>query len=845
LYIASTPHDFYAERQHLLKQVIPRLRTWCENRKIQLVEIDLQWGAAATSSTESLALRMRELRRCREENIHPFFLCLLSQMYGPWVPSRGSLKAELVEEYGCIEGFSQTAMEIVYGSYVDANPNAYFALRDPNFLDSVPEIHKAAFEDEAHTNEVRILKDRIERRFAPTQLLRYRVEVDKESSSEQLAMIGLDGEFLTSIAGFFKSRISAQYPVAEGEIDIASMERRPHAQFVALRGETLYGRDEIRSHVLSYVASAENGVRLVTRGGGATKANTAFGLYTVQCLLTEFLAEQNLPVLVLEGEPGAGKSVLVAACAQQTKALLPHLKVFYHFVGAAPGSTDLVRLLRRMAMELAPAQPILDTEEELVRDTPALLKRAGREGGIAIFVDAINQLDEDALKSQLSWLPSSLPPGVRCVVSAITQTEGHQMLCNRAPSPVRVPVTVLTQEASQQIVRDLLARYHRSIDGDHIKQLLTKGGSKNPLWLVTACEELRVHPSVATVGEKIASFADTLLGILQQVLGRFEKEHGTLLVAAALCFLECSRHGLLETELLALLADEKQYVTQDQSLRELPDDSTSGEASNGEQLKAKLHEQAQTAVQNELTNASSMGGRAKDENENEPDTVREEPRLAAAKWSPIYHALRPFLRPCGEPGEGRLDFYHRAVSKAVRLKYLTKCGDGEEQDRNKAMHSFLEHEGSAEKDAERYTFWHGHLADYFERCRDAHRRAEELPYHLEMMLDNSRLLRCILDWHTFDRLRSHAHKHELMRVCRVVGGYAVFSAAAVEQLKIVENDNNTDQMLERKCAIGRFLAEVGQYVQAISVLEAVVRECRDGENPVLLASITPWSRRSD
>lgn len=39
------------------------------------------------------------------------------------------------------------------------------------------------------------------------------------------------------------------------------------------------------------------------------------------------------------------------------------------------------------------------------------------------------------------------------------------------------------------------------------------------------------------------------------VFHRFEDETGGLLMRATLCLLEVSRHGLLETELLALLGD--------------------------------------------------------------------------------------------------------------------------------------------------------------------------------------------------------------------------------------------------------------------------------------------------
>ena len=48
--------------------------------------------------------------------------------------------------------------------------------------------------------------------------------------------------------------------------------------------------------------------------------------------------------------------------------------------------------------------------------------------------------------------------------------------------------------------------------------------------------------------------------LLQQVLGRFEEEGGGHLLVAALCLLEVSATGLLEAELLQLLADEENLM---------------------------------------------------------------------------------------------------------------------------------------------------------------------------------------------------------------------------------------------------------------------------------------------
>ena len=42
--------------------------------------------------------------------------------------------------------------------------------------------------------------------------------------------------------------------------------------------------------------------------------------------------------------------------------------------------------------------------------------------------------------------------------------------------------------------------------------------------------------------------------------------------------------------------------------------------------------------------------------------------LSEEKWRKVYRPLKPFLRPYGDSREGRIDFYHRALSKAVRRK---------------------------------------------------------------------------------------------------------------------------------------------------------------------------------
>ena len=56
--------------------------------------------------------------------------------------------------------------------------------------------------------------------------------------------------------------------------------------------------------------------------------------------------------------------------------------------------------------------------------------------------------------------------------------------------------------------------------------LMAKQDSCNPLYLVVACEELRVFGSFEKITSKIASLPDTIPLLFDQVLLRLETEHG-------------------------------------------------------------------------------------------------------------------------------------------------------------------------------------------------------------------------------------------------------------------------------------------------------------------------------
>ena len=67
--------------------------------------------------------------------------------------------------------------------------------------------------------------------------------------------------------------------------------------------------------------------------------------------------------------------------------------------------------------------------------------------------------------------------------------------------------------------------------------------------------------------------------------------------------------------------------------------------------------------------------------------------------------------------------------------------------------------------------------------KDIERKAEELPYQLEMADNKAKLKEVLVDQAMFNQLYSEGNKQELMKYWRFIGGYNIASQAYVTSLK--------------------------------------------------------------
>jgi hypothetical protein len=121
-----------AEREELLKRVLPRVRKLCVQRGVSWNEVDLRWGITEEQAQRGAVLPvcLAEIDRCR-----PFFLCLLGERYG-WVPGPEHLATELRDRYPWLNDHlddSVTEMEVRHAvlNQPGQPAHAFFYFRDP------------------------------------------------------------------------------------------------------------------------------------------------------------------------------------------------------------------------------------------------------------------------------------------------------------------------------------------------------------------------------------------------------------------------------------------------------------------------------------------------------------------------------------------------------------------------------------------------------------------------------------------------------------------------------------------------------------------------------------------
>lgn len=441
IFVSSTFRDMQYERDILQKEVLPHLRNFAAQYGNTVRLCDLRWGINTTDldsdegSQKILSVCMETIDRCR-----PYMIVLLGDRYG-WVPDEPILK-KATKRAG-LSGFhkqSVTALEIEYGMLQKTNglTKSLFYFRKPLEGLDVSDCESYASESDESAHALKSLKQKIK---ADPNAKVYEYTGNWDASLKQVTGLEKFSErVLEDLTRLLIEEWGDPRPLTPYEADVLLFD------------------GNLREKADVFIARQEQ----------------------LSAVRNQLNARQNHLVLI-KGEPGSGKSTLVAALWQS----LQNAKVIPFLCGASATSATARGLLIHFinALSAAPPQGLSDLDEIKLRNLlTELLAVQSKDRPVVLLVDALDQLSRDLFAQRMSWLPTTLPERGYIVIS----------MRDTYPLPPALPLETgiysITLPAlnvldRQEVIHSILNQNQKELDRGILNAISLKEGAKSPLYL--------------------------------------------------------------------------------------------------------------------------------------------------------------------------------------------------------------------------------------------------------------------------------------------------------------------------------------------------------------------------
>jgi hypothetical protein len=185
---------------------------------------------------------------------------------------------------------------------------------------------------------------------------------------------------------------------------------------------------------------------------GAHLASTFTGRTAVVSEICRFFSDSESGCLLVYGAGGSGKSTLLAAAAAKARLELKSPRVIERYIGVTPSSFSLASLVRQICEEVGSNASATSDIHKMLEQALAVARKP-----LAIFIDAIDQLERGRSGHPLEIVPEVIPMGVHIVLS-VRDGPLAKAVRRRLPKLKVIAVPPLTDREATAILETLPIR---------------------------------------------------------------------------------------------------------------------------------------------------------------------------------------------------------------------------------------------------------------------------------------------------------------------------------------------------------------------------------------------------
>ena len=367
---------------------------------------------------------------------------------------------------------------------------------------------------------------------------------------------------------------------------------------------------------------------------------------------TYILDESARKPLVIHAQSGAGKTSVMAMIMKSIPVWLKdreHVKLI-RFLGTTPNTINIYEVLFSVLGQLSDSADLIMSPvnyknmKNLVEFIPRHLRQVAStlKMPVIILLDSVDQLGPFLNAYSMEWLPTTLPPNVKLILSTLPE-EGGILNNLRKLLPDKscyVEVPALPESTGKEIIEMYLRLHKRKLTESQLLYVLTIfKGHPTPLFLKLLLDEAKKWNSYSSMGTLM--LAQTVKEAIDLLFKNLEKKFGYTLVSHALGYITLGLNGLTEFEIEDVLSCDDKVLDEVYKFHDPP----------------------------------------------VPGIVRIPPVL----WTRIHFDIKEYLVERVSYGKRTLNWYHRQFIAAAREQY-TSGGKDVELHKN-LMHIYLQDEG--------------------------------------------------------------------------------------------------------------------------------------------------------